>query len=150
MKNVVNKIKNILKDKDKMMIVGSVLVVTVLVLGLYATRPEEKNNEEELKKELTKLGKDFYENFYYDLVVDSNGIDQISKFSTVGIKANLNALEKYNSDNKKIIKKFVNSDTEKKCNKDNTKVIIYPKSPYKKGDYKIEIQLDCGFETEEK
>ncbi len=30
------------------------------------------------------------------------------------------------------------------------RVIIMPKEGYKKTDYEIKLELDCGFETEEK
>ena len=33
----------------------------------------------------------------------------------------------------------------KKCDKKNTRVIIYPQKPYGKTDYKVKIELDCGF-----
>ena len=33
---------------------------------------------------------------------------------------------------------------------ENTKVIIYPKSPYGKKDYTIEVDLVCGLEDDKK
>ena len=35
----------------------------------------------------------------------------------------------------------------KVCDKTNTKVVIYPQKPYNKTSYKIETQLDCGFDA---
>ena len=34
----------------------------------------------------------------------------------------------------------------KACNNKTTRAIIYPKSPYGKKDYKVEVELDCGFD----
>lgn len=71
----------------------------------------------------------------------------LSKFSTIGIKVDLENLGRYNNGEfKDKISKFKNSDTDEKCNSTNTMVYIYPKSPYGKTDYTVKAELDCGFE----
>ena len=42
-----------------------------------------------------------------------------------------------------------NSKTNQECDKTNSMVIIYPKEPYGKKDYRIDTNLVCGFELEE-
>ena len=101
--------------------------------------PKKEDEKTVLEKKITKLGKDFYENFYYDLITEEHGVDQISKFETVGIKANLVTLEKYKKENEEKMARFKKN----KCNTENTKVIIYPMKPYGKKDYRIKVKLDC-------
>ena len=101
-----------------------------------------------LSKSLESMGKDFYENFYYTQVgsTDEERADFLSKYETIGIKINLDNLSRYD-DNKNAdeINKFINQKTKKACDKTNTKVIVYPQKTYNKTSYKIETQLDCGF-----
>ena len=121
----------------------SVLVVVAAGIGLsYAFSPSKKAK---LETELKEMGKDFYENFYYDLVVNSNGVDSIKKFENTGIKVDLDNLSRQNNENKEKVNDFKN-DKNEDCNKTNTKVTIYPKDPYGKTNYEIQVQLDCGFE----
>ncbi len=95
------------------------------------------------------MGKDFYENFYYEQVgsTDEERADFLSKYESIGIKINLDNLSRYGENkNADEISKFVNQKTKKACDKTNTKVVIYPQKPYNKTSYKIETQLDCGFD----
>ena len=94
------------------------------------------------------MGKDFYENFYYEQVGSTNEerANFLSKYESIGIKINLDNLSRYdNNKNADKLNEFVNKKTNKSCDKVNTKVTIYPKKPYNKTSYKIETQLDCGF-----
>ena len=74
----------------------------------------------------------------------------LAKFKDIGIKVNLDNLIRHNTEESDELKKeFVNSKTNEACDTNNTKVVIYPKDPYGEKDYKIEVILECGFETEE-
>lgn len=133
-------------------IVAVVLVIIVIaVAGMLLL--EKGDNKKELEKNLTEMGRDFYENFYYDQIGGSadERTSLLSRFTTVGIKIDLDNLGRYNNgEYKDKISEFTNKKTKEKCSKTNTKVIVYPKSPYGKTDYKIETELDCGFEKEKK
>lgn len=134
-------------NKKMFIVIGIVIVVIAVVLVLVLGK---KSNEKELNSSLTEMGKNFYENFYYEQIGSSadERNELLSKFTTVGIKIDLENLGRYNDGEfSKDIKEFTNSKTNKKCNRANTKVIIYPKSPYGKTDYKIETELDCGFDS---
>ena len=62
----------------------------------------------------------------------------------------LDNLARYKKDeSEEIIKKFVNSKTNHEWDKTNSMVIIYPKEPYGKKNYRIDTNLVCGFEVEE-
>ena len=108
--------------------------------------------EASLSKSLESMGKDFYENFYYTQVgsTDEERANFLSKYETIGIKINLDNLSRYdNNKNSDKINKFVNNKTNKACDRTNTRVIVYPQKPYNKTSYKIETQLDCGFDEAE-
>lgn len=132
----------------KIFIVLAIIIVIAVAVVIILTG--KKSNEKELETTLSEMGKSFYENFYYEQIGSSGDekIELLSKFTTVGIKIDLENLGRYNDGEfSKDIEKFVNSKTKGKCNKSNTKVIIYPTSPYGKTDYKIETELDCGFDS---
>lgn len=133
-------------NKKTLAIVVAVLIFIILVVLLVVFG--KKSNEKELESSLNKMGSSFYENFYYEQIGSSadDRTSLLSKFSTIGIKIDLENLGRYNDGEfKKDIKEFKNSLTGEKCNQTKTKVIIYPKSPYGKTDYKIETELSCGF-----
>ena len=133
-------------NKKTLAIVVALLIVVILVVLLVVFG--KKSNEKELESTLNKIGTSFYENFYYEQIGSSadDRTSLLSKFSTIGIKIDLENLGRYNDGEfKKDIKEFKNSLTGEKCNQTKTKVIIYPKSPYGKTDYKIETELSCGF-----
>ncbi len=127
------------------------MIIIAIAIFLIMTFMKPKNNKKELESSLKEMGIEFYENFYYEQVGTS--IDErtnlLSKYTDIGIKVDLDNLERYNSGKfKDKISEFKNARTNEKCSRTDTKVIIYPKSPYQKKDYKIEIRLDCGFEEE--
>ena len=131
---------------NKRNVIICICALVVVVAGVVcAVLFWPKSNKAKLETELKEMGKSFYEDFYYDLVVKSNGVESISKFQSTGIKVDLDNLSRQKSENEEKIKDFVN-DKGEACNKENTKVVIYPKDPFGKTDYQLEVQLDCGFE----
>ena len=86
-----------------------------------------------------------YEDQYYDLIVNSRGKDALAVYSERGIDIDLNTLENINRKAKKLAEKLVNINTKESCNKEKTKVNVKPKNPYERGDYDVEVTLDCGF-----
>ena len=133
-------------NKTRVIIICAVVIVIAAVVCLFVFGDSTKRKKMELENELKTLGKDFYENFYYDLVVRDNGIQTITKYKTVGIKISLDNISRYKEENAEKVSKFVNPKTKKECNKADTRAVIYPKEPYGKTDYTIEVELSCGFE----
>lgn len=146
------KIKNEEKKRrldSKVLIIIAVVLVVVLAVVLFLVF-NSKDNKAEIENSLTEMGKSFYENFYYEQIGSSSDerTTLLSKFTTIGIKIDLENLERYNDGEfSKEIKTLKNKKTNKMCNKTKTKVIIYPKSPYGKTDYTIKTELDCGFDS---
>lgn len=122
------------------------LIIAIILIIIFNSK---KSEEDKLNDMLKELGVNFYENFYYDQVGtnDTERKEFVKKYETIGIKVNLDNLSRLNSDeSKKMVDKFVNSETKKECDKSNTRVIIYPKTPYEKDSYDIKTELVCGFD----
>lgn len=125
-----------------------VIIVLVLILIVSLIIAVNDNQKEKLTSTLKDMGIDFYENFYYQKVGETGEekTDFLKKYESTGIKVSLDNLSKYNSDiNKELLKEFINKKTKESCDKNDSQVIIYPKSPFGKNDYEISIILACGF-----
>ena len=129
-------------------IAGAVVgVVAIVVLALFAFG---KNNDKKLAATLEEMGRDWYENFYYDGFDEKKRADILSRFKDIGIKVDIDNLSRYNTEvNAEKLKDF-KMDEEGGCDKTETKVIIKPQDPYGKTDYTIEAKLVCGDKKEEK
>ena len=145
--NKLNSVKNFFKNKGKVFyIVIIACVIAVGVIGItFAFRNDDQKN---LTKELETLGAKFYEDFYYDHIGsnDEERSNFLSRYSTIGIKVDLDNLARTLDNKDEILARFVNSKTKEDCNRTNTKVTIYPQDPYGKTNYKIEVTLDYGFD----
>lgn len=119
-------------------VVGVVIIVVVALLAFG------KNNDEKLSATLEEMGRDWYENFYYDGFDEKKRADILSRFKDIGIKVDIDNLSRYNTEvNAEKLKDF-KMDEEDGCDKTETKVIIKPQDPYGKTDYTIETKLVCG------
>lgn len=145
------KVKKFFTNKTTLIIccvVAAVLIVLLIVL--LASGGQEKK----LEKELKELGKVYYEEVYYGSWGDDvdGRTELLEKFVTLGIKSDLSNLVRAVAgknglaSEEEILADFVNSKTGKQCNRTNTKVTFYPSEPFEKTDYKMEVQIDCGFE----
>ncbi len=140
------RLKDFFMNKKGMVIVGVIAVLIVVLILLFVLKDNTKVN---LESTLKDMGIDFYENFYYDKAGDSDEerAAVLQKYKEIGIKINLDNLQRYNSEqNAPKIKEFVNPKTKEQCNFDDTMVIIYPKENYGKKDYDIKVNIVCGLE----
>lgn len=148
------KVEKIVKKEEKksskkliIAIISIVLVVIIIAVLVIFSIKVFFNTERKLTKKITNMSKEYYAN-YYDQLAENRSKEDIkkvlSKFTSIGIKINLENLSNFSEGKyKKEVKEFKNGD--KKCDTNNTKAIVYPQEPYGKNDYKIEIELDCGF-----
>lgn len=130
-------IKKLLIPVGILIAVGIIVFIIIKVIG-------SGSQEAKITKNLTKMGKDFYTTYYYPLLVDNKSKKEqtefLERFKDTGIKINIDNLSRFSDGKyKEEIESF------KQCKKEGTRAIIYPKSPYGKNDYKIEVELDCGF-----
>ena len=138
------KLKGFFQNKKTIgIIIGCIVIVILIVLAIFAFKNFNKVN---LDKSLINMGKDFYENFYYNQIGkdDAEKKEFLQKYESIGIKVSLDNLERYDSGkNKEEVAKFKNEKTGKECDKTNTMVVIYPQDPYEKTSYRIESILSC-------
>lgn len=124
-----------------------VLVIAILVCARVFAK---KTLEPKLSNSLSKMGETFYTEFYYEQVSNGKSSEEIANslgnFKDIGIKIDLENLAKYSDDFKKEVANFKNVKGEA-CNQKTTRAVIYPKAPYGKKDYKVEVELDCNFGT---
>ena len=140
--------EKIINHKKELLIGGAILLLAIVAIGSFVFL--FGNNQEKLLKDyLKEMGTDFYENLYYQQVGkdDEERKKFLNNFKDLGIKVSLDSLSRYkSSENKEKIDAFVNKSKNQDCDKNNTKVIIYPTDPYGQKDYRMELQLECGFE----
>lgn len=127
------------KKGNKKIIFVITIIILVLFLGVlvFLNLDTEKRAETRLKQ----LSKVFYK-YYYEDNSDKKDKDKIkvflSNYSTTGLTIRLKDMETYID-----TKKVENYKDLKKCNAEETKITIYPKSPYGKEDFKVELNLKC-------
>lgn len=135
-------------DKKKIGIIAGVAVVVIaLIVGGIFLIKSLLPNESELKNNLSTLGKQFYEEFYYPSQEKSQEDVKafVKKFEKTGIKINLENIAKISKVDKSLVDSMVNKKTKEKCDAKQSTVTIYPEKPYGKSNYKIEVNLECGF-----
>ena len=133
------------KKKLGIIIGVAVLVVAALVVGIILFLG--RSNEKELTTNLSKLGEQFYTEFYYPSQEKSQEdvTAFVKKFEKTGIKVNLENIAKVSKVDQTLVKGMINNKTKKECDKTASYVIIYPEKPYGKTNYKVEVNLECGF-----
>lgn len=133
-------------DKKKIgIIAGAAILVVAIVIGIILFLG--RSNEKQLTANLNTLGKQFYEDFYYPSQEKSQDDVKafVKKFEKTGIKINLENIAKISKVDQDLVKSMVNKKTKKECDAKQTTVTIYPEKPYGKSNYKIEVNLECGF-----
>ncbi len=136
-------------NKRKKILIIVLLIICLVVLGfliLYFTKDLRISKEEKIVRNLTSMGEEVYTELYYPSISKDSNIKSVENYlksyEETGLKFSIAELEKYNEDFSEKIEKFKIGT--KQCDKKNTMVIIYPKSPYKKTDYTLEIKMQCN------
>lgn len=120
------------KSKINYKIIAIVFIAFVVVgILLFSFNNESGDNTIVLKT----AGESFYENFYYKQI-KSDQASYLKNFEYIGIKISLENLERVETS-------LTSINSLSSCNKQKTKVIIYPKAPFGRKDYIIEVELDC-------
>lgn len=145
------KAKEFIKNNKKVCILSAIaavlLVILIVIICTTAGANSNKSKEKELTKTLKEIGQDFYENYWYDGLREEERLEVLERLSITGFHVDLDNLGRYNSKiNEEKIKEFHNPKTGEECDLKNTKIVIYPNSPYGKQDYTLETVLSCGFE----
>lgn len=128
------------KRKNKGRVIA-IIGIFILVLFLGVLVFYNMNSEKRAEARLNQISKIFYKYYYED---NSNKDDKdavkvfLSKYAASGLTIKLKDMKIY-IDSKKV----ENYKALKNCNEEETKVTIYPTTPYGKNDFKIKTKLDC-------
>ena len=140
-------------NSNKVKIIGGVIAGIVLIAVIVVLVIKINNPQKKLEKYFKELSKIYYEEVYYgQLKNDETRKEFLAKYSTIGIKADLDNLVRAVSGrddlptSEEILAKFVNKDTGKECSRTSTKATFYPTEPYGKTDYKLEVKVECGYD----
>ena len=153
-----DKVKQMMENNKKIVIIGSIVIVVALVgLGICLAMNNNKSvkGPKVLTEYLDEIGRDFYENFYYDQIGkdDQSRAAFVEKYKDIGFKFSIDNLSRWTTKDEakdqkyaKMISEFKNNETGEECDKDKTMLILYPVSPYGKKNYTVEVELACGFD----
>ena len=120
------------------------LIILVLSLGyLVYSYLNSGTEEEKIERKLKKMTKSFYEDYYYDLLVESKGskedaITYLKAYKDNGLKISYDSLKTYYDQ-----KAGMNYTELASCDENETKVVVYPKEPYGNKDYTLDYILSC-------
>ena len=135
-------------NKKKRNILLVILIGLVVLLGFFSIIFFKNiKTEKDYVSEFTTMGEDFYSNYYYKIIsvdkTEKEVQEYLALFNKIGLKVDLNELEKYKEEYKDTIESF--SKKYNDCDKSETMVIIYPKSPYSSTDFDINIKMECNY-----
>ena len=122
--------------KKKKKIIFLIVLLILLGIGVYFYF---NYNRLKLEGYLKIMGKDIYENRFYD---ETDEAGYYSQFEKDGLKIPLSTMLYTISDEyeEEMIDFIYNS----QCDTEETRAIIYPRTPYGKTNYDIKIELkDC-------
>ena len=128
------------KRKNKGRVIA-IIGIFILVLFLGVLVFYNMNGEKRAEARLNQISKIFYKYYYED---NSNKDDKdavkvfLSKYAASGLTIRLKDMKIY-IDSKKV----ENYKALKNCNEEETKVTIYPTTPYGKNDFKIKTKMSC-------
>lgn len=126
-------------------VIFTVILVVIIALAItFFHKPENL-----VKSKIASIASDYYENYFYKNLVNSEKYAEIQnldnilgKYKDSGLSSlNLRQLLLYNnqknSDSAPFLKKY--------CNEENTYVKFYPEPPYSKTSYRTEYTYSCNF-----
>jgi len=130
-----------------LVVVLALIVLAVLFVANNGDQTSKK--KEQLTTYLKEMGSEFYTESFYKQLDEGRSKEELfellKKYEDIGVKVSLDTLSRTASDkNKERIKDFTYDGSE--CNRDNTKAIVFPQPPFGMNDYRVETELDCGFE----
>lgn len=138
------------KKNERIKTIAIVCIIISIILIMIGIGIIIKGNNGIKKDEMTlyleKIGKEFYEDFYYEQLGNSlkEKSSFLSQYKELGIKISLETISKYKENkNKDLSTIFVDKETNKVCNFNTIKVIIYPEEPYEKDSYKMVTDIEC-------
>lgn len=136
-----------LKIKTILSIIFAIILLVVVIFAAYMSKTKDQREKEKLNNEFILLTKDFYKDYYYNIIAssDEDRKSKLSQFKDLGIMVSLDDMTKYDiSKRDEKLKKFTNYKTGASCDYENSKAKIFPYEPYGKEDIRVEVDLICG------
>jgi hypothetical protein len=126
-----------MKNKKIMFLIAIILFIIAGILILV----NSKIGKESLsRRDIRKITKEFYSFYYDENNTDDNVKNYLRKYINTGLTISLGDMEIY-------IENKSNGGTTysslEKCDRANSKITIYPKSPFGKDDYELKFDLVC-------
>ena len=129
------------KGNKKNVIAMIGIFILVLLIGAIIALNVSKGARAKLR--VRNMANSFY-TYYYEDNSDKEDKDKIrvflSRYAASGLTIRLGDMETYIDTHKVENYKIL-----KKCDKNKTKVTIYPKAPYGKTDYDVKIKMSCNY-----
>ena len=124
-------------------IILAVAIIATLITSLFY------DNKKAVKEKIVEITKDYYENYFYEQMVNSEqfkkeGIfeETMEKYHNGGLNTlSLRDLLVYDNKKNSKYEEFLT----KYCDKDNTVVRIFPDPPYNRTTYHAEFIYSCNF-----
>ena len=130
--------------KSKLIIEIVIILVLIIALGIVilSLSKEETFTSSDMDDALREMSEKYYKDYYYDNISKENVKKYLQQFKDKGITVTLYDLYEYDpNNNTPIIDKFVKNGNA--CNRDETKAIIYPCSPYGRDNINVVSIIDC-------
>jgi hypothetical protein len=145
---VKEEVKEVKKPINKKLIIGLAAGATIIIVLVILSITVFLNKERIITNKVKKMAYEYYSEYYYDSLKEGRKKEDferiMDKYSGIGFKISLENISSIdNGKYKEEVESFGSKN--KKCDKLNTRAIIYPEKPYSKKDYRIEVELDCGF-----
>ena len=117
------------------------IVILLFIIGGIIILVNSKIGREALsRRDIRKITETFYNYYYEENNYDNNIKNFLRKYINTGLTIKLGDMEAY-------IEEKTNGGTSykslEKCDRANSKIIIYPKSPFGKIDYELKFDLKC-------
>lgn len=145
---VKEEVKEVKKPINKKIIIGLAAGATIIIILVILSITVIFNKERIITNKVKKMAYEYYSEYYYDSLKEGRKKEDfekiMDKYSGIGFKISLENISSIdNGKYKEEVESFGSKN--KKCDELNTRAIIYPEKPYSKKDYRIEVELDCGF-----
>lgn len=125
--------------KNKKIIVF-IVILLIIIGGIILLINSKIGRNALARRDLRKITSTFY-SYYYDEKNSNNDIKNfLKKYTKSGLNITLGDMEVYIEEVSDGGTKY---ETLEKCDRAKTKVIIYPKDPFTKTDYRLKIDLVC-------
>lgn len=135
--------------KTVLMIITFIVICVFSVIVILSVKDKQRREEDKLYSSLNNVVKEFYKDYYYQVVLGDNDEDRknnAESYKNSGITYTLDELAKYKiNDEDSILSQFKNYRTNQPCDYKNTKITIYPHEPYGSEDIRVESNIVCGF-----